>query len=326
MAIELEPTRARQEDLRRLYLLAALVDEGAEARGSLSVKDAADSIKVMFPQAKSMAGKDIEALKEDGLVSPVDDSFATGPSNPQTYVLDQGVTVIEELRQLLEESLDDRAAVLAPLILRYMIKNSTKVPSTSTPTLRKVGFTLLGEPLPDDSVEETLHELKQHGLIEASTGHQQGPIKAVDVTAEGRDRYRVGRPVFWPVQASAASSSVYNTTNNIGQVRSQNVVVGSQGQVQQTANLEVSRMADDLYRAVEQLQKALAEHPDEQHKADNLLQDLDQVKQSEDKSKLTIVAENLRDFSKHLMEKATVTNEVAQLFLLAQEVIKALPS
>lgn len=323
MAIELEPTRASQDDLRRLYLLAALVDAAEGSAGPQDSKAAAETIEPMFPSASGTLIEDIKVLAEDNRVR-IHDSLAADPDNPPVDIPETTVETINKLRQRAKASSSARTAVLAPLVLGYMLEHPKTLGLTSTPTLREVGFTLLGEPLPDGSVEETLHELKQHGLIEASTGHQQGPIKAVDVTAEGRTSYRGGGPVFLPAQASATSSSVYNTTNNIGQVQGQNIVVGSQGQVQQTANLEISvtQAIEKLRMATESLHAALADHPEVQREVDERLDELDEAEKAGEKNRIASVASKLRRRASRLAEKTVDAGVAGAVSTTAQELIR----
>ena len=104
------------------------------------------------------------------------------------------------------------------------------------------------------------------------------------VTSEGRAVLRTDQPILIPEQGRGKVPSVFNTTIN-GEIRGQNIVVGSQGDIDQDAmTITADQATANLRVAVDALYVALAGQKDLQDKIEALLEKLDDAEDQGDRS------------------------------------------
>lgn len=278
MPIDRDLVFASQVDLRRLSLLAALAAAGR--RGTdVDPEPAAKGLEPFFRGLPGCLDGDIEALLAEELVI-LDDSIV---ARKGVMVTDNGRALVERLQQSAASDRDARTAVVAVMALYYMHVCEGQARLATTDALRRAGATLIGGPLPDGCVEEALKELHDLGFIDARRTWN-GMVIPLSVTSEGRAVLRASRPVLIPEQGRGKMSSVFNTTIN-GEVRGQNIVVGSQGDIDQDATvITADQTIANLRVAVDALYVALAGQKDLQDKIEALLEKLDEAEDQGDRS------------------------------------------
>jgi len=297
MPIDRDLVSASQVDLRRLSLLAALAAAGR--RGTdVNPEPAAKGLESFFRGLPGCLDGDIEALLAEKLVI-LDNSIV---ARKYVMVTDNGRMLVERLQQSAASDRDVRTAVVAVMTLCYMHVREDQARSVTTDVLRHAGATLIGGPLPDGCVEEALKELHGRGFIETRKT-QDGTVIPLSVTSEGCDVLRKGQPILIPEQGRGKVPSVFNTTIN-GEIWGQNIVVGSQGDIDQDAmTITADQATANLRVAVDALYVALAGQKDLQDKIEALLEKLDEAEDQGDKSLMARVLSGLSRLAQRVAGK-----------------------